>query len=166
MSTINHYERILNPSDLHYGSVFKRGSGKMDAKKFRDVFRTVTELAQKHKITVLLPNQTAPEDATSFVKGLDNTIVLGRESDRWHKEYFMPNVEQFRFPRSKKKRIQKKWRMNSANWKKKPEMFAFVAKVRRDSECVLRPLDSPEGVHPPFRASYIREAPLLSYWEK
>jgi hypothetical protein len=61
-----------------------------------------------------------------------------------------------RFPRSKKKRIQKKWRMKSANWRKKPAMTAFVSKARRGPESVIRTLDYADGLHMPFTHSFIR----------
>lgn len=96
---------------------------KAKAAMMSEVFQQAMELTKKHKVTVLLNNQTTPH-------GDAGTFALHRED--WHRTIrFLPNIEQFRFPRSKKKRIRKKWSLKPANWRKKKrnDVF-FVSKAR------------------------------------
>lgn len=155
-------EMSLFNSDFHYSSIYKTGSGKPDPKKIREVLRRAQEFARTHKVTILLKNcpgrideKVVPEDLAPH--RIDDTIVLHR--DQPTKFTILPNIEQVRFPRSKKKRIRKKWAMNPANWRKKPLMTFHVDKLREKGllagshspECRIQPLP-----HPYFTPSFMR----------
>lgn len=96
--------------DLHHGRVIN-STPAIRSVAVRETLQRMHDLAKMHKVNVILRNQTSPE-------GDAGTFSLYRED--WHKSIgFQSNIEQFRFPRSKKTRIRKKWAMKPVNWRRK-----------------------------------------------
>lgn len=132
------HPELFNPPDLPYRSVYNQ-SGQPSAKKLRAVFNEFKEFAKRHNVTILWGNKTPEDDPGAF--------VIPRNSDL-ASFTAQPDKEQFRFPRSKKRRIQKKWANNPANWRNKPPVRVFVAKSR------LRNAGSPPDAY--FLPQYMR----------